>query len=101
MTLELIQENPYLYEKLRTSKMLLTAMDAYANDLRTYHHEWKEQLSQTRPGRDPRQIAAEALELAMLDLTSRLSYESATDETEALSLDAAMSHIRRNSPTAS
>ena len=34
ITLELIQEEPALYEALRSRKMLLTALDAYATDLR-------------------------------------------------------------------
>jgi hypothetical protein len=100
MTLELIQENLSLYEKLRSSKMMLTALEAYAVDLRASHEQWKAQLSEDNPGSDPRQIASEALELAMLDLTSRLSCESAMDETEAVSLDAASHRSRRHSPTA-
>jgi hypothetical protein len=54
MTLELIQENPYLYEKLRGNKMLLTTMESSAIDLRASHEQWKAQLSENNPGRDPR-----------------------------------------------
>ena len=32
ITLELLQEQPELYEQLRSSKRLLPAMDAYASD---------------------------------------------------------------------
>ena len=45
IALELIQENSALYEKLRAGKMLLTAMDAYAIDLKAAHEKWKERLS--------------------------------------------------------
>jgi hypothetical protein len=100
ITLELIQEQPALYERLRSSKMLLTAMDAYAIDLKNSHELWKTQLSQSMPGGDPIQVAAEALELAMQELMDRLSCASPADETEHLSLDAAMDFLRRHSPSA-
>jgi hypothetical protein len=98
MTLELIQERPELYEKLRSSKMLLTTMDSYAVELKAFHEKWKEQLSRVNPGSDPRQIASEALELAVAELRNRLPSESPLDEAEPLSLDAAMNSIRRHSP---
>ena len=47
-------------------------MDAYAIDLKASHEAWKDQLGQAKPGSDPRQIASEALELAMQDLRERL-----------------------------
>jgi hypothetical protein len=99
ITLELLQDNPELYERLRSGKLLLTAMDAYANDLRAGHNAWKARLSQARPGSDPAQIAAEALELAIEGLRRSLSASQTSDETP-LSLDAAMSFIRSHSQPA-
>ena len=58
IALELIQEQPELYEQLRSSKRLLPAMDAYAIELKASHEAWKDRLSQARPGSDPSQIAA-------------------------------------------
>jgi hypothetical protein len=100
IALGLIQEQPALYERLRSSKRLLPAMDAYAIELKASHEAWKEQLGQARPVSDPSQIASEAMELATAELQDRLSSESPTDESEALSLDAAMNFLRRHSPPA-
>jgi FtsZ-binding cell division protein ZapB len=100
ITLELIQENPSLYEKLRSSRMLRPAMEAYANYLKVCHEAWKERIGQTMPGSDPTQIAAEALERAVAELRESLPYASVSDEAEPLSLDAAMNSIRRHTPPA-
>jgi hypothetical protein len=100
ITLELIRERPVLYEQLRSSKRLLTAMDAYAIDLKTIHDQLKEAIASKRPGSDPSQIASEALELAVLNLRDRLPCELPNDEQEPLSLDAAMNFIRKHTPPA-
>jgi hypothetical protein len=100
ITLELLRDRPDLYEQLRSSKRLLPAMDAYAMELKAFHEQWKEQLTQARSGSDPRQIASEALEMAIQDLQEHLPCESTIDETEPFSLDAAMSFIRLHTPVA-
>jgi len=100
ITLELIQEQPELYERLRSTKRLLPAMDAYANDLKAGHESWKDRLGQAKPGSDPSQIATEALELAIGDLRRSLCAPETGGEAEPLSLDAAMSYIRRATPSA-
>jgi len=100
ITLEMIMDHPELYEQLRSSKRLLPAMDAYAIELKASHEGWMEQLSESRPDSDPRQIASEALEMAVQELRDRLPSASPVDETEPLSLDAGMSFIRRHSPPA-
>ena len=82
IALELIQEQPELYERLRSSKRLLPAMDAYAIELKASHEAWKDQLGQAKPGSDPSQIAAEALELAIEELRDRLPSASPRDEAE-------------------
>ena len=100
IALELIRENPALYEHLRWSKRLLPSMDAYAIDLRESHEDWKNRLSQARPDSDPRQIASEALEIAIQQLRDRLPSDSPATEADLLSLDAAMSFIRKASQPA-
>jgi hypothetical protein len=100
ITLELIRERPELYESLRWSKRLLPAIDAYAIELKASHGAWKDQLGQAHPGSDPRQVASEALELAMEALRDRLLFASPANEAEPLSLDAAIAYIRSHSPTA-
>jgi hypothetical protein len=95
--LELLQQRPQMHEQLRKSRKLLTTLETYARELKTRHEVWKEDLSELRPGSDPNQIAAEAMEMALKDMEDRLPSESPPDETEALSLVAAIAFIR--SPT--
>jgi hypothetical protein len=98
IALELIQEQTELYERLRTSKMLLTALDAYSIELKASHEAWKEQLSQSMAGNDPRQIASEAMELVVQELRDRLLSGSQVTQADPLSLDAAMSFLRHSRP---
>jgi hypothetical protein len=99
IALALIQAQPELYEELRGSKRLLPSMDAYALELKASHEQWKEQLSRENPGSDPRQTAAEALELATQDLQARLPSGSPRDEAE-LMIDGAMAFLRHHTPPA-
>ena len=94
--LELLQQRPQMHEQLRQSRKLLPTLETYARELKTSHEAWKEDLSQARPGSDPSQIASEAMEMALKELEDRLPSESHQDESEALSLDAAMAHLRRH-----
>lgn len=98
--LELIREEPELYERLRSTKRLLPAMDAYATDLKTSHESWTEAIAPKRPDSDSSQVAAEALELAIQDMRDRLHSVSPKDEAEPLAIDAAMSFLRRHTPPA-
>ena len=100
IALELIEESPDLYKQLCSSKLILSALDGYAAEMKASHEAWKKALMQKRPGSDPTQIASEALELAIQDLRDRLPSASAQGETEPLSLDAAMSYIRKHTPPA-
>jgi hypothetical protein len=100
IALELIRDNPTLYESLRSSKRLLPSMDAYAIELKASHEQWMEQMGRARPGSDPNQLAAEALEMAVQELQAHLPSGLPRDEAEPLSLDAAMSHIRRHTSPA-
>jgi hypothetical protein len=100
IALQLIQDSPELYERLRSSKRLLPTMDAYAQDLKASHDAWKERIGRMRPNGDPRQIASEAMELAIDDLQARLPSASPKAEAEPMSLDAAMSFTSRHTPPA-
>jgi hypothetical protein len=72
IVLEMIRDRPELYESLRSSKRLLTAMEAYAGELREMHQELRTAVARRQPGSDPNQIAAEALEMAIGELQDRL-----------------------------
>ena len=100
IALELLQEQPALYEQLRSSKRLLPSMEAYATELKAFHDAWKDRISRANPAADPTQIASEALEMAIQDLRDRLPCESPKDEAEPISLDAAMNFLRRHTPPA-
>jgi hypothetical protein len=96
--LELLQQRPQMHEQLRKERKLLTTLETFARELKTRHEAWKEDLSELRPGSDPSQVAAEAMELALKELVEdRLPPESPADETETFSLDEAIAFIR--SPT--
>ena len=97
--LELLQQRPEMHEQLRKERKLLPALELYARELKTSHEAWKERLSQTMPGSDPSQIASEAMEMALKDLEDRLPSAS-PQESETLSLDAAMAFIRRHTSRA-
>ncbi len=96
MTLELLQLNPRLYDQLLATGTLLPALDFYANELKESHLAWKERLSQAMPGSSERQIASEALEIALKELEASLAPASPPDENGPLSLDGAMAFIIRH-----
>ena len=99
ITLGLLQERPELYERLRSSKRLLTAMDVYAGELKVSHEHWKDQLGRSSRECDPRQIASQAMELAIEDLQARLPSASPKDEAELMT-DAATGLPRHHTPPA-
>jgi hypothetical protein len=96
IAMELILGQPELYEQLRSNKRLLPAIDAYSIELRDSHNLWKARLDQANPGSDSRQIASEAMELAIHELQSLLLSVSPAAEAEPLSLDAAMNFLRHS-----
>lgn len=98
MVLELLQQQSELHEQPRHNRQLLPTMERLAQQLKDSHESWKGKLSQAKPGSDVSQIASEALELALHELTEYLSNESPVDTEQALSLDAAMAQLNRPTP---
>ncbi len=100
--LELLQDQyPKLYERLRSSRTLLSTLDDQAAALRRYHQTRMDELAQAKPDSDPAQVASQALELAIEDLRDSLPSESEpTDADEIFSLDAAMGYLKRHTPHA-
>jgi hypothetical protein len=98
--LEMLQEQPELYEQLRSTKRLLPTLDAYAIELKAMHEACKGRLRRARPGSDPSQVASEALELAIEELRDRLPCGSPKDEAEPISPDAVVNFLRRHTPPA-
>lgn len=96
IVLELLQQRTEMHDQLRKERKLLPALDFYARELKTSHEAWKDTLSQANPASDPRQIASEAMEMAVKELESRLQTASQGNDHEALSLDAAMAFVRNH-----
>lgn len=101
IVLAMIEHRPELYEQLRASRMLLAAVNDLATSLRAAHLQLLEDLQQANPHFDPAQLRAEALEMAIQSLLEDLpSASTASEEGEGLSLDDAMSYLRRHTPVA-
>ena len=94
IVLELLQQQPQIYDQLRKDRKLLTTMEQFARELKTSHEGWTRLLIPLRPGMAPVQIALEALETAVREMEDRLSAASSQDDSEALFLDAAMLFLR-------
>ena len=103
ITLELLKDQfPALHDRLRKERTLLQALEFYARGLKASHEVQKTLLSRAKPGSHPAQIRSEALELAIEELKEALSSAMPPDDdsAEPLSLDAAMTYLRRHTPTA-
>ena len=93
MVLELLQQRTEMHDQLRKDRKLLPALEFYARELKTSHEAWKETL-QAKPASNPRQIASEAMEMAVKELEDRLQTASQENDHDTLSLDAAMNFVR-------
>ncbi len=100
IVLELLQEQyPKLHEQLRQERTLLMTLDEYANELKSAHLAWMDEIRRASPESDESQVSSEALQLAIEHLQGGLPCESPMGETaEALSLDAAMAFITPHTP---
>jgi hypothetical protein len=93
--LELLQESPALYLRLKASRTLLRTIDLYSIELKSRHGSWVAELSRSQPHCSPEQITSEALEIAIQEVKESLPATPA-DEEEPLSLEAAMATIVRH-----
>ena len=100
IVLNLLQQHPEIESRLRQERRLLQSLELWSSEFKANHEAWKERLFQAKPESDRSQIASEALELALEELTSRLRSETSDpEENETFSLDAAMELLRRHTPT--
>ena len=98
IVLELLQQRPEVHHQLCKQRLLLSTLERYSCELKTSHEAWKDLLLQAKPGSSQSQIASEALEIALKELEDSLPPVSPPDETEPLSLDAAMAFLRPMPP---
>jgi hypothetical protein len=99
MILQLLRQRRAFYTRLRGNGTLLPTLDRLAKELKASHEAWMDRLAKARPGSDPSQIAAEALEIA-LQQQGLSSEPPPKNVSEPLSLDAAMEFLRRHTPPA-
>lgn len=97
ITLELLEQRPQLYERLRQERQVLATAERLALDLKARHEFWKDSCRQTNPNLDPIQTASMAGELALKELEDQLESADSREDTEPLSLDGAMAYLRRHS----
>ena len=81
ITLELLQQRPALYEKLRKDGELLATTELLASDLKSRHEAWRKNLTQARPDNSEIQIDNEALEMALDEFQEHLDSGSSLAET--------------------
>ena len=94
IVLELLQQNPTIYNQLRTKRILMPSLDLYAKELKTSHEAWTHCLHQAMPGREQSQIASEALEIALWEMETFLHFEYSPDESEELYVEAILTLLR-------
>ena len=97
--LQYLRQRPKIHNQLKSDRTLLPTLDLWASELKTNHEAWKKQLSQENPGKDPSQLARQALEIALQEWINSLPPET-SNEDEPLSLDGAMAYLRRHTPPA-
>lgn len=98
IVLELLQQRPELQEQLRRRRMLLTALEFYARELKDLHEASMEHLSATGSGGDPSQ---EALEVALKELQEGcLPDASSQEESVRPSVEDLLAFLRSHTPPA-
>ena len=97
IVLEMLQQRTELHEQLRSTRQLLSTVEAWAKELKDRHEAWKDTLLQAKPSSEPNQIASEALEMALSEMETRLPSATLQDETETPSLDQAMAFVKSHS----
>ncbi len=76
IALELIQNRPTLCALLRKEKLMLTATELFAHELKASYKRWLAQLSMTASGEASAQTRSQAAELAINQMMLRLPPES-------------------------
>ena len=97
LTLQLLRQHPQIYNHLKQTRKVPQTLDLFSRELKLSNEDWKDSLSESRPGSEPSQIAAEALELALQDLEEQLQSELPPDGSESQTLDAAINYLRNPS----
>lgn len=86
MVLDMLDDRPLLKARLQKERKMLLTVESVADSLKSRHEVWMRQLEQSQPPSHPSQIASEALELALAELSDNLPPESIVNE-ESFSLE--------------
>ncbi len=100
LTLQLLRQYPAIHNRLKESRTLPPTLDHYSKELKKCHEAWMDSLSESKPGSDPNQIAAEAMELALQEVEDRLPSELPPDGSASLTLEGAIGFLRKGIPPA-
>ena len=100
IVMALLERFPEARDRLRGMGTALELLDSLAAELRESHLDWKARLRERWPGSAEFQIASEAMELAVRELSDRLSCATDSDADGPLSLDGAMAYLRHHTPPA-
>jgi tRNA nucleotidyltransferase (CCA-adding enzyme) len=100
IVLELLRQRPRLHRQLRRDRQMLKTVHRFANQLKDSHEVWKTDLTRVNPDRDPLQIRNEAMEKALQELVTCLPAEPGRNTAGPLSLEEAMTFIRKATPVA-
>jgi hypothetical protein len=100
IVLNLLEDRPKLYDRLRRERTLPFTLDLYSTELKASHEAWKDRLVQARLGSAAGQVASEALELALQELRDRLPEETQSDETATPPPDEADPSLSPDAPPA-
>jgi hypothetical protein len=100
LTLQLLRQYPSIHNQLKDSRILSPVLDHYSKELKKCHEAWMDSLSESKPGSDPSQIGAEAMELALQEVEDRLPSELPPDGSASLTLDGAIAYLRKGIPPA-
>lgn len=97
--LQVIQDRPPMYDRLRRKRTLLPTVERLARQLKASHEAWIARLSRTRPASNSRQLASEALELALRQLGLSSASPPLADD-EPFPLEDAIAFLRHHTPPA-
>ncbi|MCC7290429.1 MAG: hypothetical protein IT449_00035 [Phycisphaerales bacterium] len=92
--LELLQQRPRLHDQLRSRRELLAVTESYARMLKTRHEAWMGKLAESKPLMHPANRSSAAMEIALVEVVSRLQAAYPPDEQEQPFLDAVMAYLR-------
>ena len=98
IVMELLEQNPELYNQLMQNRRLLETIDAMALELKLRHEQTIAELSEQQPDVTYSVICSQATEIVIAELQQRLAPTSDHETDEMMSLDQIMASVMLHSP---